>query len=347
LKRITCLIVAIMFAPRCVAQMVSNNPSTSPKSVEQMKALLTAAYSMNAFGALSAPYHVLATFQTFDSTGVPDGDGTIERFVVAPRRAMTITKFRGKTMTQYVDEGKVEYTDDDFDGTIMLYQVQSFLFDQLIPPSGIVNRELTTTTRQVNDEWVDCASFQFVVNPRDVPPSPKSAFCLSRNTLYLAMRQNEYMSGVYSDVVPFQGRAVSHTISIYRADVLRASIHLEVMDAATPDPLTITPPNETSPASPGPQWLSLSQQESQPAHRIRLKLAKSIDGEKPYRPSVLILISRTGKVKDVEPLDAPSPALMQAAVTAARKLTYAPIIRQGKPVESMATVFFDVQATDH
>jgi hypothetical protein len=48
-----------------------------------------------------------------------------------------------------------------------------------------------------------------------------------------------------------------------------------------------------------------------------------------------VLISRTGAVKDVDILYAPSPAYGQAATKAVKQWTYAPIVHNGRLVEGI------------
>ena len=97
---------------------------------------------------------------------------------------------------------------------------------------------------------------------------------------------------------------------------------------------------------PETQWRSLSPGEATPKNHVLptypvgLKAAHVTGTVK-----LQILISRTGTIKDIEPLYAPAPELMQAAIDAVRQWTYAPILREGKPIETItsATVNFDVR----
>ena len=55
--------------------------------------------------------------------------------------------------------------------------------------------------------------------------------------------------------------------------------------------------------------------------------------------SLRILISRTGTVKDIEVVSAPAPEFAASAMGAVSQWIYAPILRQGRPVETITTVY--------
>jgi hypothetical protein len=105
----------------CVAQADVDPAVLTPKAPDDVKSMVAGAYEQNAIASISAPYHMLATFQTFTSDGRPEGDGTIERFAATPDRMNTVITFRGHTMTEFAAERKLLYTDDGFSGNIMLY----------------------------------------------------------------------------------------------------------------------------------------------------------------------------------------------------------------------------------
>jgi TonB-like protein len=303
-----------------------------------MEGILAETFAKDTFAYLPGPYHFLADFETFTSDGRPDGQGTIEKFFVAPGRVKVITRFRDHAMTAWHADEKSAwmYKDDGFDGTIMTYMVNDFLLNPLPPPMGTARKDLETKVFDFKGSTMDCGTFQFFIAPPGWPPLPKEALCVNRDTHDLVLRQTERFSIQYEQFAPFLGRSIPRYIVGTQGPVVRCRIRMESVDQTIPDDVAMTVPADASRAMPGPNWLSLAAKEAQPTHNAVPVWPSGVKAAGPVM--LLVLISRTGAVKDMEVQYTASPEFAQAGMDAVRKWRYAPVIRDGKPVETITTV---------
>jgi TonB family protein len=331
----------------------TNTPPASPpdvaaKSPDEMKALLAATFEHNTFANLPGPYHLLATFETFTAGGQPAGEGSIEKFFAAPGRLKIITRFRDHTMTAWYVDGKPVYTDDGFDGSIMSYLVDDFLLNPIPPPTGTARNDMQTKVMQMQGTTMDCGMFQFFVVPAGLPPSPKETYCVSRDTNDLVLRQTQYFGIRYREFAPFLGRSNPHYIVASQGTVVRCRIHVKQVDQQALDNAALKPPADASPVTPAPNWISTSAKEDTPLHKVAPSWPPGKSSTFAAGPvSLRILISRTGAVKDVELVYAPTAEFAEAAMDAVRQWTYAPILRKDKPVEAITTVFVNFALPSH
>jgi hypothetical protein len=325
----------------CFGQPGTGVQAPPVKSEDELKQLLTEAYNRNSLSSITTPYHLVASFETFAIDGQPAGNGSIERFFISPLRQKTITSFRNHKMTEYIINGKRTYTDDGFDGTIMVFRVGEFLFSPMPPPMGFIHRKLGYRSVQLRNLSMDCAMFQFFMDAPGRPKPPAEGFCISGGSHDLVLKQTEGLSVQFRDFAPFQDKMIPHTISITSSH-LRGRIHVEKLDSFDDGSVDLAPPADASPDSPGPNWISTSAEEDERLHKVQAQYPPEMaPSHTPGYVSIQILISRTGAVKDAEPWPAQNPALVQAALDAAKQWTFAPIIRQGKPIETITSVGID------
>jgi hypothetical protein len=258
-----------------------------------------------------------------------------------------ITRFRDHTMTAYYVDGKPVYTDDGFDGNIMTYRVDDFLFNPLPPPTGTNRRDMETKSLKMQNVAIDCGMYQFFVGPPGWAAEPREVLCISHETHDLLLRETQHFSVRYKDFVPFLNKSIPRTITASKGTVVRCRIHVQQVDQAQLERAELVPPDDASPVSPGPNWLATTRDENRPIHRMKPSDPRSMKtASTGSRVSLLVLRSRSGAVKDVEPLGGPTPELIQAVVDAVKNWTYAPVIRKDRPVETMSTVLFDFDAND-
>jgi TonB family protein len=340
-KILRLLVLLLPFvALRMEAQAVDSTPP--PKSADEMKTLLADVFKQDTFAYLPGPYHLLATFETFTPDGQPDGEGSIEKFFSAPGKLKVITHFRGRTMTIYYVDAKPQYTDDGFDGTIMTYLTNQFLLLPLPPPTGTARRDMETKVMQLQGSTMDCGTYQFFMDRPPFPLPPKEVLCVSRDTKDLVMTQTLHFSVRYKDFAPFLDRSIPHTIVASQGPTVRCRIHVQAVDQVSLDDSALAPPPDASLAEPGPDWISTSDKESTPVRRVNPSYPSDMQAARISGPvTLLILISKTGKVKDVELQSAPSLSLAAAAIDSAKQWTYAPIVRHDKPVETIMTIHFN------
>jgi hypothetical protein len=318
------------------------------KTGDEVKALIGGVYDRNEIDSLTVPYHFLASFKTFKADGQPDGDGSIERW--AEPGMKTVTRFRDHSATEYRTEDTTSvsgrptilYTDDGFDGSIMLYFVHNALFYAAFRPAAIEQRAVEASARALQNDVLDCGMFVMELGPAGYPVPPKENFCVSRDTGNLVMRQTGGVSIRFRDFAPFLDKSIARTISASKGPQARFRIKIEQMDQATLDDAAMTAPADASPTSPEPNIWATQPGETTPAQTTKVPVPAELKASHAAGPVVLyVLISHTGKVTDVEPVIAASPALAEYAMQLARGYKYTPILRQGKPLEEIAHAYFN------
>ncbi len=345
-KRSCLLLSVLFFALNCLAQTSDPSPSLVAKTPEEMTQLLGDAFQRNALSALTGSYHLLASFETFTRDGKPDGEGSIERWATSPQRMKTISRFRGHVMTEYVADGKALYTDDGFSGSIMTYFVDEFLFHPFAPPpsSGLYRRDLQTHPMQLQGAELDCGTYQFYGEPPNspFPTPPKEVLCVSRDTHDLILQQTLIFSIRYKEFAPFKDRSISRYVSASQGSVVRCRIHIQQLDEASLDDASFIAPADASPANPAPNWYSTSPAEAAAIHFPPVLGRIYPNGSTIHAAPVrtLVLRSRSGSVQEVEPITPMAPDLAQQAIDRAMQYKFPPLIRNGKPVETLFTVEF-------
>jgi len=341
-----------LFACSTLSALAQTNASVPApaKSQEEIWALIQQGYQRNDYRAISGPYHLVLSFETFDVNGQPTGEGTIERFSMTANHQKTITHFRGNTMTEYVVAGRKSFTEEgNFDGNIMLYHLGEFLFWPLSPAVPGTHRVYQYQARQLGTQAMDCESYQFLGwytyrshDGRVIASKPPAEVeCFSQETHDFILKQTEHLNGRYLNFAPFHETSIARMISVTQGSVVRARAHITMLEDAALDDAALTPPADASPVTPGSNWITETAEEE---HPLQTGPLPEVDQKQLKKTTenleVMILVSRTGVVIDAEPMESPTPELMKDALEAARKWSYKPILREGRPVETIHVIHF-------
>jgi hypothetical protein len=323
-------------------------PAEAPvaKTGDEVKALLAGSYMRNTLGDLNGPYHLLATFQTFDEDGHPAGEGSIEKYLFSPGNMKIITTFDGHTSTGYYTDGKPLYTDDGFTGSILTYFVRDFVLVPLFPAGAFAKRETKTSAVTLLGTEMDCAGFQFKIRAGNVPQPPPDSYCVSRKTHDLVMHQTESFSARYRDFAPFLDRSIARTIVVSKGPQTRIRIKIETLDdAVLPEAERVAPANAVA-VDAGPE-IRAYDPKTELVRVGGIDLSEPSQGDRAAHLAgleiVYALVSRQGKVIDVEPSYISNPGLTKIAINIAKSGTYKPLIRAGVPVEDIVTVYIPIR----
>lgn len=340
------LLLALLYALPTAAQ---TNPSSevepgpaapAARTAGEVQQLIASTYERNEIASLTVPYHFRATFETFDTTGQTTGSGSIERWASSPQMTRTVTRFGDHTMTQYSSNGEKRYTDDSFGGNIMYYFAQASVFYAVYQPLGIIHRtpQATNVTSLPSGEVLDCQSYIMEIGPPDYPQPPNERFCVSRATSDLVLRHTANLTFRYSDFAPFLDKSIARTITGLQGSQVRFRVKVEQLDQATLPSEQMTAPADASLTSPEPNRWGTKPEETEPTHAGKVEAPPALKASHALGQVVLyVLISRSGKVTDVEPLFASSPELASYAILIANSSSYKPIIRNGKPIQEITT----------
>jgi hypothetical protein len=320
------------------------NALPPPKSSEAVDSLLGAAYRTNVLASSPGPYHFVASFETFDLEGKPEGDGTMERWVAADGRSKTVTHFGNHMMTSFEDHGKNLYTDDGYVGSIMSYYARVFLDQPALPWFGANRRKLQTSTASMQGEVLDCGAYRYWIEPPGYPPMPMEDFCVSQTTGNMALGQTQNFNIRYEDYSSFLKQAIARRITASKGTHVRCRIKIDLLDQAALDEAQITPPPDASHTSPEPNIWATEPAETTPVstprifppNHLAVSHAKGL-------AELFVLISRTGTVIDVEPLFASSVDIEKFATQMVRAWRYKPVLRGGKPLEVITLTHLPLQ----
>ena len=262
-------------------------------------------FTRNTFAYLQEP-HIICGLPSRRSKRManPREKGSIEKYFFSPGNLKVITKFDGHTSTAYYTDSKPLYTDDGFTGSILTYFVREFLLDPLVPPAGLAKRDTQTSVKTLLGTTMDCANFQFEMMPQNVPPPPPEAYCVSRDTHDLVMHQTEHFTARYRDFAPFQDRSIARTISVSKGTQTRIRIKIETVDEAVLPEDERKAPENASPMDQGPEIRAYDNaRELVRTGGIDPSALPRMDsfGHSAGLGIVYVLVSREGKVIDVEP----------------------------------------------
>ena len=241
-------------------------------------------------------------------------------------------------------DGKPLYTDDGFSGSIMSYFAEEFLFFSLVPPQGILKREIETSAMTVEGDPLDCGLFQFELWPRFPQSPPKDAFCISQATGDMVLKQTQTFSVRYADFEPFLNHSVPRSITASKGRQVRCRIQVSKLEQWNTDDAALAAPAEASSVSPAPNKWSTDNSEITPIDAKFTSPPAAPMGTYVNGPvALIILISRTGVVSDVESLMAPNPETALYAASLVRHWTYKPILRDGRPIEDITDAFLNLK----
>ena len=341
-------LIALLCAMPSVAQ---TNPSSEvkpgpaapvAKSADEVKQLVVSTYERNEITSITDVYHFRATFETFDTAGQTTGNGSFERWASSPQLMETLTLFGDHNMTEYSAHGKKLYTDDGFGGNIMYYFVRLSVLYGIYQPAGMVHRtpQSTTAASLPGGDVLDCQAYTMELGPPGFPQPPNDEFCISRATSDLVLRQTGNLTIRYTDFAPFFDKSIARTITGSQGSQLRFRVKIEQLDQASLPGAQMAAPVDASPFSPEPNRWATKPEETQPARAGKVDPPPALKGGHAAGQVVLyVLISRSGNVIDVEPLIAASPELASYATQVVRAYSYTPIMRNGKPIQEIATSF--------
>jgi hypothetical protein len=320
------------------------DPVAAPvaKSADEVMQLVASTYERNAIASISAPYHFRATFETFDTAGQTAGSGSIERWASSPQLMKTVTRFGDHAMAEYFDNGKKLYTDDGFGGNIMSYFANYSVFYGIFPPAGILHRkpQATSVVSLPNGDTLDCQGYVFEIGPPGFPQPPNDRFCVSRASNDLVLRHTSNLTIRFSDFAPFHDKSIAHTITGSQGSQVRFRVKVEQLDQAGFPDEQMTAPANASLTSPEADIWATTPEETHPTHDVRVNVPPALKASHASGAVELyVLISRSGRVTDVEPRFAASPELASYAIQVVNGYSYKPIMRNGKPIQEISTSF--------
>lgn len=158
-------LAAFLCAGLASAQSGPQTPATIPTDPNQLMFL---AAQMNGLGGINKPWHVKASYQTFDADGRPKDQGVFEEWWAGPRKGKI--SFAGKEFSrvEYYDGTKDLFTGDK--GWVPL--PQEMVMDYLVHPLPWSGRNQKESSRSANHQWPEGIAASSLQCRQDISTSP-------------------------------------------------------------------------------------------------------------------------------------------------------------------------------
>ncbi len=288
------------------------------------------------------PFHLEATFSTFDYLGAPTGSGTLVEEWLKPGVRRRVITFGGLTWTQVSSAGVVRNSGISFRSTF----VENKLITALLSP-GPSKKRLESVQPSYRPYKVGTIEMGCVIlAPVDVVEKSSgadrfpSAYCLSENPVLIRVIEERYAYVLtYNHFLKLADREFAKDVAISQNGKPRGSIHISTFRLAP----ELKDADFILPSGPD----SSAEDVTVPGGVIAGTLETKVD---PIYPADAVqnhiygvvtleaIIDQTGALQRLEVIGTPSTSLALAALTAVKMWKFKPWMVNGKPVEVNSTI---------
>jgi TonB family protein len=306
-------------------------------------AILSLASQVNGLGSPGLmPWHLKASYETFDRNGKSNGHGTFEVFWAGPKKYKQTITSDAFSQTEYATQAGVYRTGNLFD----LPYPQAYLLDQLLHPmptqSDIDEANPEAREQAFGDVKLQCVMLsQKIMRLAYAPLGLFPSYCFSPEKPIL--RYSTYGGGIgvlFNQLALFQGRYFAKQITVKDKNVPRISIQVDAAGGlGTVDEVLFTPPADA--VNTHDQMAEVA------AGVISGNIVTKVPPIYPDRANhnhitgtVLFeaIIGRDGRIHRLKPIQSPDPDLTVAALIAVQQWEYKPYLLKGEPVQVKTTI---------
>jgi TonB family protein len=322
------------------APIVATGSSTAQTGNEDLGQLLAKAAAVNGLdGPNVKPWHLKASFETFDDDGKSKSTGTYEEWWAGEKKRKSTFVVGGVSQTDYAtDKGTLRTGSRDwFESAVtrvpgdllkpMAALLANYAFDEEDKALGPVKVRCVTLRRL----WEDTIS----------PSGTPGIYYLDaeRPTLRVKTSSDGTYKSFYNHIVQFQDGYLAKDIDVLHNGKPQVKIHLEsVENLVAIEDGDFTPPADA--VRPAPRQVNISGAVAA-GHLIRKVAPNYPEAMREIRlTGVVVLqaaITKDGHVRDLEVISGPK-GLQQAAMDAVQQWEYKPYLLNGEPVEVMTTI---------
>src|SRR5579884_1978142 len=320
-----------VFAGQAVIPM----SSPVPKDPAAMLALAAAQNGLEAPDL--KPWHLRATYQTFDEAGQTKDSGVFEEWWAGPKKYKRSYSSKNQIKTIYVTESGT-YTTEPDQGSSM---AEWLLTPRLLTPIPALDKEAVLIRRTLNfgSTQLDC-----VVVARKMPGLGSASSALFPTYCFEPGKPMLRWSGSYGErdsfynhIVLFQERYVAQDVNITEdnnrpvlaAHVESVSLLTDIKDDEFTPPADAVRADSSDPVKIDSQALQKGKRikVSVPVYPSSAKQAH-IQGD----VTLQVEIGEDGHVHEMRVLSAPDPSIAVSAMLAVHQWQYQPFLINGKPV---------------
>lgn len=318
--------------PVC-AQVPATALPTDPKAL-----MILAAKSNGLTGPDMQPWHLKATFKSFDEKGNVTDQGTIDELWVSPAKYKCTFADTDSNETEYgtgngifiSGNPKPQFSQADSAVNAITYPLPNpYKIDQL-------NYELNQ--REVGTARLAC------VNRKDANGNSFGRiWCLDANRpiLRLVGEPLEKQEFLYNRILKFEGHYIAGDLQFSVESHLRLTAHLDSLERiSTVDDAALIPPHDATASKVTRRSVNV------PAELAQGFLIKMVQPEYPAilkasRIAGTVVLEGTigidGNTKDLQVISGPA-TLQQSALDAVKQWVYRPFLLEGEPVEVKTTI---------
>lgn len=290
------------------------------------------------------PWHIKASYETFDDQGAPKDKGIYEEFWAGMKEHKSSFTSSGFTQTDYMTDGGLFLSGDPrWPGTAEML-VHRNLIDPLPSEVELSYAHLTMRERNSGKATLRCISLDHPgpLNPNAPPPPASPVYCFEQANPILRFNSSygdDYRMS-FDDPISFQGRSIARDIRVTLKDKPFLNIHLETLEALQPvNESEFTPPPGAIKAP--PRKIAVSSGVMQRNLLGKVAPAYPDSAKQHHVQGTVVLaakIGMDGHVQDLRVLTSPSQDLSDAAMLAVRQWTYKPYLLNGEVVEVQTQV---------
>jgi TonB family protein len=330
--------------PRLIGQArdALNRPTDSPLP-KDAGAILSLASPLNGLASPGLkPWHVKASYETFDREGKSDGRGTFETFWAGPRKYKQVFTSAAFTQTEYRTETGTYRTGN----RLSVPYPQAFLVEQLLRPmpsqEDIDEASPERREQAFGKVQLQCVMLsQKIVRVAYAPLGLFPTYCFAPDKPLL--RFSTFGGGIgviFNQIVLFQGRYFAKQIAVKDKSLPMIVIQVEeVGGLASGDDALFTPPADAVNADDRPTDVAPGVMQGNLLKKVTPNYPEAARGNRVTGTVQLgALIGRDGRIHRLKILRSPDPSLTVAALGAVQQWEYKPYTLNGNPVEVSTTI---------
>ncbi|HEX5234350.1 MAG TPA: energy transducer TonB [Silvibacterium sp.] len=336
LKRSAALIPILLVALTVYAQTPAAPDPPLPKDPNQLMQL---AARVNGLGSPDMkPWHLKATYQTYDADNKPKDQGTFEEWCASPDRYKISYSSSSFNQVQYHNGDKTWTTGDTGWVPFRLSMVQDYLVHPLRIPDPVYTQHFILVNKQLGAVSLVCADSNS--SAIDKSPTSDSIFCFDPQKPVLRLeRPDGNIFVLFNDTMLVNNQFVDKQILI--EDSTHPIVKAEVTTLefpSVPDPALVPPASAIS--------------NDRPTAAPGVMAGKRISGQDIKYPltarqerlqgSVMLaaVIDKSGSIAELEVISGPKD-LRESTVKAIQTWKYTPYLVNGKPVDVRTVINVD------
>lgn len=346
IQKISLLLAGVLAVPMCAgaqsaAAATSQTDATSAPpaaaSPSDPTALMVQAARLNGLSGLLVPWHLEATYQTFDADGKPKDQGTFSEWWVSNDKHKTVySGSNGLNLTTYRYDKTTTRTGSPGWIPFRAQMAQSYLVSPVPPPSAVEKLAFSIMEKKIGEVTLQC--LRAPMSEPDAnsyfPYDNLPAVCLTGGSPIIRATVNEgrYFA-LYNKIVQIGGRYVAEELSVMDPD--RTIVNMEVTK------LELLSRVDYSDFVPPPTASILPVRVSVDGRAFS---KNRIGGDAPEYPAIArsqrmygmvlldAVITPGGKIAELDVISGPK-ALQRAAYDAVKTWKFKPFLLDGQPVE--------------